>query len=1270
MQSIARHLSLALLLFAATEAIFLRDGLAHSCSAGEYWCQDRCGSDAYGDTCCLTPNGQHNLCGAGTICCMYGCCPSGTVCNAVGGCDASGPPGLSSAVGTTIQPPSTITSQTTVYETHTDTIYVTLTQLETCRSLFTTSSQQLSTKSRSSLSLNGTGITGNGTASRPPVSSTGGSSTPPGSGILTTTAPDGKTIISSSGVIIIGNDTFTVPTSLTAPTTITTDGETFTFSPTPSDVLTITEPDGKTVISSSGLIIIGSDTLTVPTGLTAPTTITTDGETFTFSPTATSAITTTTPSGVLTITEPDGKTVISSSGLIIIGSDTLTVPTSLTAPTTITTDGETFTFSPTATSAITTTTPSGVLTITEPDGQIVISSSGVIIIGSDTFTVPTGLTTPTTITTDGETFTFGPPPVGSATSAPSTTSSTTVGAFLFPVSTQVDQPEPTKGGSIVPCDEWFFAVCIAGILGGFIWTFPPGTVIPPGPPPGIEFPPGWFIDGVLPPWPKITIGPDQVPIIPPPPEGDECVTKTASLCTKTTSFGVTVSSSTTKTTATSTGTSCARIQGCDVTAKTVTTKTASTASCTATPTDSGSRRMAARQDGGGGSCPVTFVYAVMPSNPTDSATNALIAANLLTFVNGDPTKIKTSNSKSAGINYWQLRMTVDQATDFRNFQGVATVFQPCSEGTCPDPSTADPPYSFQLDDSGLQQQLVFVSQDNEPGHILQFYLGKYYFDPSAGRDIPVYIVDTGADLSNSEFTAGDNLASKARWINIGVDYDGRQPQDDSQVPAAGTQGPGLGHGTAMLSLVGGATVGVAKQIKPIIVRMPRRRPEGGGANALDYLDGVSAVNDDVQSTGSSVTQAILLMAFFLDRTIYLTSTDGVDFADPFVKQFNTHLNQLINKRVLPVTGSGNQAKRSNVAGWPAAFGFVAMEQFPTTFLPELVVAGAVDVNGALWIGTNQDSRGGGIPHVYAPGRDVWVAAARASTEDPRRPGLRQGTGTSDAAAMTVGLAAYLLRLGQIRQSRVKLPAGTQQLDLSPQGLKDLLVGNAFVRGTNTGLSAIWNGYTINTDLPQFGTCPYQPGNVLRRRQSPASSSAGGGCTPPATSTAPPTSTPASSTSPPSSTPPPPPPTPTGGFWLGAVLGNVPTVVGDKNTSCAWVNFDNDAHNVGQYQVDVFDSNNKEGDANTYLDGTKPFTIKKLAFGNPVCFFSGLELSFTPDSSDGTFIIWNDNGSPTTSGFCAKVANPTPDNCQTGNFKLTSEVFWHCEAQDNPSYCNI
>jgi hypothetical protein len=51
------------LFYTLTEGVFVRS--TSRCAPNEYWCQDRCGSDDYGNTCCETPDGQHNLCGTG-----------------------------------------------------------------------------------------------------------------------------------------------------------------------------------------------------------------------------------------------------------------------------------------------------------------------------------------------------------------------------------------------------------------------------------------------------------------------------------------------------------------------------------------------------------------------------------------------------------------------------------------------------------------------------------------------------------------------------------------------------------------------------------------------------------------------------------------------------------------------------------------------------------------------------------------------------------------------------------------------------------------------------------------------------------------------------------------------------------------------------------------------------------------------------------------------------------------------------------------------------
>ena len=47
----------------ASEAVF--EPNSTRCAPGQYWCQDRCGSIELGDSCCITPDGQHNLCGPG-----------------------------------------------------------------------------------------------------------------------------------------------------------------------------------------------------------------------------------------------------------------------------------------------------------------------------------------------------------------------------------------------------------------------------------------------------------------------------------------------------------------------------------------------------------------------------------------------------------------------------------------------------------------------------------------------------------------------------------------------------------------------------------------------------------------------------------------------------------------------------------------------------------------------------------------------------------------------------------------------------------------------------------------------------------------------------------------------------------------------------------------------------------------------------------------------------------------------------------------------------
>jgi hypothetical protein len=100
--------------------------------------------------------------------------------------------------------------------------------------------------------------------------------------------------------------------------------------------------------------------------------------------------------------------------------------------------------------------------------------------------------------------------------------------------------------------------------------------------PGITFPPSLSISvsisGTLPPWPSVTIGPDNLPTYEPKPTDgpdDGCKTESAEVCLTSTSFGVDTATVTTTSSVLST---CATIFGCDVTDSASSTATTSTAS--------------------------------------------------------------------------------------------------------------------------------------------------------------------------------------------------------------------------------------------------------------------------------------------------------------------------------------------------------------------------------------------------------------------------------------------------------------------------------------------------------------------------------------------------------------------------------------------------------------------------------------------------------------------------------------------------------------------
>lgn len=208
-----------------------------------------------------------------------------------------------------------------------------------------------------------------------------------------------------------------------------------------------------------------------------------------------------------------------------------------------------------------------------------------------------------------------------------------------------DSEEEFKSG----CNLWFFNICWPGAkLGALRWKFPEG-VLPPGPPPFIRWPKNVTPTGTLPgPWPPVTIPWDRKPIIPTSKAG-QCTTRTADICSTTTTLDITTIDGTSTKTSTRTQSTCTTIRGCKV--EDDDWETTTTTSCarstittdlimggnkaraqpTSSPEDGTDNvKLNHRQDDSPG-CRVTTAGDVMifPKNPTNAAAHVALRNYLM-----------------------------------------------------------------------------------------------------------------------------------------------------------------------------------------------------------------------------------------------------------------------------------------------------------------------------------------------------------------------------------------------------------------------------------------------------------------------------------------------------------------------------------------------------------------------------------------------------------------------------------------------------------------
>ena len=365
--------------------------------------------------------------------------------------------------------------------------------------------------------------------------------------------------------------------------------------------------------------------------------------------------------------------------------------------------------------------------------------------------------------------------------------------------------------------------------------------------------------------------------------------------------------------------------------------------------------------------------------------------------------------------------------------------------------------------SDAKAQLTFMSWPE----YLPDALNRYYFDDSAGQGVDVYVLDTGAHLDHPVCSAHsrnvncemltvpvlqefDLVRGRSRYIHVGEGGD--EKDNDCKT-----------HGTSMLSLVAGKTVGVAKNINPIIVRMPcRPHPKNPNVKesmqGSDWIDALGLINDELDGS----TPKVVLMASGWTTTQF-PGPDGQDQYDGFVLRHKDMLDALAAKGAILVTGAGN-AGAARVYVVPAIYGKPGLG---SQHVPSLIVAGGVHSDGVSGIKGDSEPAAG-VPHVYAPGYEVYSVKDKSLWNSDNNNGILSTSGTSCSAAFTAGLAAYYIRLAQLGQ----VDSAT-----SSQAIKDLIVRTSWSRKDifDHPRPGVWNSADV-----QGSATEWTPNTASRR----------------------------------------------------------------------------------------------------------------------------------------------------------------------------------------------
>lgn len=289
--------------------------------------------------------------------------------------------------------------------------------------------------------------------------------------------------------------------------------------------------------------------------------------------------------------------------------------------------------------------------------------------------------------------------------------------------------------------------------------------------------------------------------------------------------------------------------------------------------------------------------------------------------------------------------------------------------------------------------LSFVS--NPPNHVGDGYV--YY--SAAGEGITVYVIDTGVDALNKEFSSG----VIKRWIHT------------SSVPRTEPEMDLEGHGTCIASKVAGIKYGVAKKASLIIIKVAKV--------CHSLLEALVSILNDLRRRRKAGEN----IAGYNVITIQQQTGAGRKVSKLTTALMKFLISAIMEKyAVVIVCAAGNDARE--------------VDSLPSSFSPKLplIVVGGVDPDSG---DRTMDSNFGPAVTVSAPSEVVCASPLDGSGWAKQ--------GTSFAAPAVAGLVAYFLSSQDVGPMLRRTPG------LIVQTVKQYIVESAYIRPDGID-KAIWN----------------------------------------------------------------------------------------------------------------------------------------------------------------------------------------------------------------------